>query len=56
MITIYKSHNNYLTHSFPAIELDKIKKICYDIGIKWYTISYTEQEYKEYEQFSKGNN
>jgi len=56
MITIYKSHNNYLTHSFPAIELDKIKKICYDIGIKWYTISYTEQEYKEYERFSKGHN
>ena len=56
MITIYKSHNNYLTHSFPAIELDKIKKICYDTGIKWYTISYTEQEYNEYERFSKGHN
>jgi len=56
MITIYKSYNQYLTFNFPAIELDKIKKICYDIGIKWYTISYTQKEYEEYEQFSKRNN
>ena len=56
MITIYKQHNKYMSYNFPAIELDKIKKICYDIGIKYYTISYTQKEYEEYEQLSKGNN
>jgi hypothetical protein len=56
MITIYKQHNKYMSYNFPAIELDKIKKICYDIGIKYYTISYTQKEYEEYEQFSKGHN
>ena len=56
MITIYKRYNNYMTHSFPATELDNIKKMCYDIGIKWYTISYNDKEIIEYEQFSKGHN
>jgi len=56
MITIYKGYNNYFTHSFPSKDLDKIKKACYDIGIKWYTISYTDKEYEEYERFSKRNN
>jgi hypothetical protein len=56
MITIYKGYNNYLTHSFPATDLDKIKEVCYSMNIKWYTISYTDKEYKEYEQFSKGHN
>lgn len=55
MITLYKNKNT-LSHSFPAKELDKIKEICYSLGIKWYTISYTQKEYEEYEQFSKGNN
>jgi hypothetical protein len=56
MITIYKGYKNYLTHSFPATDLDKIKEVCYSMNIKWYTISYTDKEYKEYEQFSKGHN
>ena len=56
MITIYKGYNNYLTHSFPAKELDNIKKVCYDLGIKWYTISDNDEEMKEYEQFSKRHN
>ena len=56
MITIYKGYKKYLTHHFPAIELDKIKKVCYDIGIKFYTISMSEKEKLEYEQFSKRNN
>jgi hypothetical protein len=56
MITIYKGYQKYLTHSFPATELDNIKKMCYDIGIKWYTISYNDKEIMEYEQFSKRHN
>ena len=57
MITIYKRYNNYLTHSFKATDLDNIKKVCYDLGIKWYTISYNDEEMKEYEQqFSKRHN
>ena len=56
MITIYKGYNNYFSHSFPSKDLDKIKKACYDIGIKWYTISYTDKEYEEYERFSKRHN
>ena len=56
MITIYKGYQNYITHNFPAIELDKIRKICYDIGIKYYTISMNDKEKLEYEQFSKRNN
>ena len=55
MITIYKNQKT-LSHHFKAIDLDKIKKICYDMGIKYYTISYTEKEKKEYEQFSKRHN
>ena len=57
MITIYKGYNNYLTHSFKATDLDNIKKVCYDLGIKWYTIFYNDEEMKEYEQqFSKRHN
>ena len=56
MITIYKGYNNYLTHSFKATELDNIKEVCYSLGIKWYTISYNDEEMKEYEQFSKRHN
>jgi len=56
MITIYKGYQNYITHHFSAKDLDKIKEICYSLGIKWYTISYTNKEYEEYEQFSKRHN
>lgn len=56
MITIYKGSKNYMTHSFPAKELDKIKEICYSMGIKWYTISYNEKEKIEYERLSKEHN
>ena len=56
MITIYKGPNNYMTHNFPPQELDNIKETCYSMGIKWYTISYTEKEQLEYERFSKINN
>ncbi len=56
MITIYKGYNNYITHNFPATELDNIKKVCYDLGIKWFTISYNDEEMKEYERFSKRHN
>ena len=45
-----------MSHSFPATELDNIKKVCYDMNIKWYTISYNDKEMIEYEQFSKGHN
>ncbi len=56
MITIYKGYNNYLTHSFKATDLDNIKQICYDLNIKWYTISYNDKEMIEYEQLSKRHN
>jgi hypothetical protein len=55
MITVYK-HGKYMTHHFPPQELDNIKETCYSIGIKWYTISYTETEKQEYEQLSKRHN
>ena len=56
MITIYKGYNNYITHNFPATELDNIKQTCYSMGIKWYTISYTDKEMIEYERLSKRHN
>ena len=56
MITIYRGYNNYITHSFPAKELDNIKKVCYDLGIKWFTISYNDKEMNEYERLSKRHN
>lgn len=61
-ITIYKGYQNYLSHSFHYSELDKIKEQCYNLGIKYYTISYSEkeklkyEELKEYEQFLKRRN
>ena len=55
-ITIYKSYNDYISHDFPPQELDNIKQTCYSMGIKWYTISYTETEMIEYERFSKRHN
>lgn len=56
MITIYKGHKNYMTHHFKPVELDKIKEICYSMGIKWFTISYTNKEREIYERFSQTNN
>ena len=56
MITIYKGPKNYLTHCFKPQELDNIKQTCYSMGIKWYTISYTEKEKIEYERLSKEHN
>jgi hypothetical protein len=56
MITIYNGPKNYMTHHFKPQELDNIKQTCYSMGIKWYTISYTEKEMIEYERFSKINN
>ena len=55
MITIYNKQRT-MTHNFPAKELDNIKKVCYDMGIKWYTISYNDKEMIEYERLSKGHN
>jgi len=55
-IVIYKNGRPAFTHNFKSNELDNIKEICYNNNIKWYTISYTDKEYKEYEQFSKGHN
>ena len=55
MITIYKNRK-YMTHQFPPKELDNIRKICYDMGIKWYTIAYTDKENEEYERLFKNNN
>ena len=56
MITIYNGPRKYMTHCFKPQELDNIKQICYSMGIKWYTISYTEKEKIEYERLSKEHN
>ena len=56
MITIYKGYKKYISHNFKAKELDKIKEICYNLGIKYYTIAYNEKEMIEYEQLSKRHN
>jgi tRNA U34 2-thiouridine synthase MnmA/TrmU len=42
-ITIYKNRK-YLSYSFKEKELDKIRQICYDIGIKYYVINYNRSE------------
>ena len=56
MITIYKGPRKYITHHFHYSELDNIKETCYNLGIKYYTISYSEKEIEKYEQLSKGHN
>ena len=56
MITIYNGPRKYMTHCFKPQELDNIKQICYSMGIKWYTISYTDKEREIYERFSQTNN
>ena len=55
-ITIYKKHNEYISHDFSPQELDIIKDFLYNEGIKWYTISFNEKEMIEYEQLSKRYN
>ena len=55
-ITIYKSPKEYESIDFPPHKLDKIKEACYNMNIKWYTISYTETEMIEYERLSKRHN
>jgi hypothetical protein len=54
-LTIYKKQK-YISLDFSAKNLDKIKDFCYNEGIKYYTLSYSEKEMKEYEQFFKGHN
>ena len=56
MITLYKGPKNYITHHFNYSELDNIKEVCYNLGIKYYTISYSEKEIEKYEQLFKGHN
>ena len=55
-ITIYKNPKEYESIDFPPHKLDKIKEACYNMNIKWYTISYTDKEMKEYERLSKRHN
>ena len=53
-ITIYKRYNDYIVNDFPPHgTFDNIKQTCYSMGIKWYTISYTDKEMIEYERLSK---
>ena len=55
-ITIYKRYNNYISLDFAPKELDNVLNECYNNNIKWYTLSYTEKDWIEYERFSKRNN
>ena len=55
-ITVYKRYNDYISTDFSPTELDSVRNLCYINNIKWYTISYTESEWNEYERFSKRNN
>ena len=55
-ITIYKSYNDYISMIFHLMSFDNIKQTCYSMGIKWYTISYTDKEMIEYERLSKRHN
>ena len=50
-ITIYRI-KEYESIDFHAHKADKIREACYNMNIKWYTISYTDKEYEEYERFS----
>ena len=42
MQIIIKKQGKTLVHNFPKSELDNIRKICYDLGIKYYIINYQE--------------
>ena len=55
ILTIYNKGKNE-RYYFKPQELDKVKQMCYSMSIKWYTISYSEKEIMEYEQFSKRHN
>jgi hypothetical protein len=54
-ITIYRQSNEYISHNFLPKELDLVKELCYINGIKFYVLSYTEQEMSEYERLFKRN-
>jgi len=43
-IICYKAYNNYITHDFQSEELPEILKICEELGIKWYVISYNSPD------------
>ena len=45
-----------MSHDFKPQELDNIKETCYKLGIKWYTLSYTDKEMTEYERLFKRHN
>jgi len=55
-VTIYRRYNDYISHNFSHQELDNVRKLLYINNIKWYTISYTDTEWIEYERFSKRHN
>jgi len=38
-IVIFKK-GKYITYNFPKSMLDEIRKICYDMSIKYYCINY----------------
>jgi hypothetical protein len=46
-IIIYKTPSNYLIHNFPPEQLDEIRQVCYDLGIKYYVINYGQTTDKE---------
>jgi hypothetical protein len=54
-ITIYRQPDDYISHNFLPKELDSVKELCYINNIKFYVLSYTEQEMSEYEGLSKRN-
>ncbi len=55
-ITVYRRYDDYISQNFLPTELDSVRELCYINNIKWYTISYTEKEWDEYERLSKRNN
>ena len=54
-ITIYRQSDEYISHNFLPKELDLVKELCYINSIKFYVLSYTEQEMSEYERLFKRN-
>jgi hypothetical protein len=55
-ITIYRRPDDYISQSFIPTELDTVKELCYINDINSYILTYTEEEWNEYERFSKRNN
>lgn len=39
-IVIYRSPTKYQAIKFPKEELDKVREMCYDMGIKYYILIY----------------